>query len=123
MSMTNPAESGAGGRRRGPAMAGRKGIAASVVAARDGDQAAWDHLVDRFAPAVWDAARKCGLSTTDAARVSQATWLRLLEHLPWIERPESIGAWLVTAARRESVRLLRLAGQPAPDADGLYDPA
>jgi DNA-directed RNA polymerase specialized sigma24 family protein len=115
MSMTNPAESGAGGRRRGRAIDSRRGVAACVAAARDGDREAWDQLVERFAPAVWDAARKQGLSTADAARVSQATWLRLLEHLHFIERPDSIGAWLVTAARRESIRLLRLTGQPVPD--------
>jgi DNA-directed RNA polymerase specialized sigma24 family protein len=115
MSMTNPAESGAEGHRRGRAITGQWGIDDCVAAARDGDQEAWDHLVDHFAPAVWDTARRCGLSTDDAARVSQATWLRLLEHLSWIDEPDSIGAWLVAAARRESVRLLRLTGRPAPD--------
>jgi DNA-directed RNA polymerase specialized sigma24 family protein len=117
MSTTNPAGSDAEGRRRGRAITGQWAIDDCVAAARDGDQEAWDHLVDRFAPAVWDAARRCGLSTADAARVSQATWLRLLEHLHWIDQPESIGAWLVTAARRESVRLLRLTGRPAGETD------
>jgi RNA polymerase sigma factor (sigma-70 family) len=97
-----------------------------VAAARAGDQTAWDALVDRFAQTVWTIARSYRLNASDAADVSQTTWLRLVEHLDRIEQPERVGAWLATTARRESLRLLRqrsrqvLAGE---DFDERPDPS
>jgi RNA polymerase sigma factor (sigma-70 family) len=80
----------------------------------DGDQSAWNALVDRFAGTVWAIARAHRLDEATAADVSQTTWLRLLEHLDRIQQPERIGAWLATTARRESLRLIRLAGRQVP---------
>lgn len=72
-----------------------------------GDEKAWEALVDRFADLVWSVARGHGLGTADAADVSQTTWLRLAEHLRTLREPERVGAWLITTARRESLRTLR----------------
>ena len=47
------------------------------------------------------------LSDSDAADVEQTTWLRLLEHVGRLERPERVGAWLTTTARRECLAVLR----------------
>lgn len=82
-----------------------------VRAAAAGDPQGWAALVDRFAPCVWAIARSYRLSAADAADVSQTTWLRLLENLHLIRDPERVGAWLATTARRECLRLLRLAGR------------
>jgi RNA polymerase sigma factor (sigma-70 family) len=90
---------------------------ALVRRAANGDQAAWNALVERYAGTVWAVARGHRLSAADAADVSQTTWLRLVEHLHRIEQPERIGAWLATTARRESLRLLRLAGRQVPNGD------
>lgn len=92
-------------------------VSAWVMAAASGDRRAWDRLVDRFAPTVWAVARGHRLSAADAADVSQTTWLRLVEHLDRIEQPERIGAWLATTARRESLRVLRLAGRQVANGD------
>jgi RNA polymerase sigma factor (sigma-70 family) len=89
-------------------------VAEFVGAAIDGDAAAWNALVDRFAGLVWAIARRHRLSAADAADVSQTTWLRLVEHLERIEKPERIGAWLATTARHESLRVLRLANRSVP---------
>ena len=100
-------------------------VAALVQAASDGNRAAWNALVDRFAPTVWAIARGHRLNAADAADVSQTTWLRLVENLHRIEQPERIGAWLATTARRESLRVIRLAGRQTPsgeDLDTLPDP-
>lgn len=98
-----------------------------VQAALDGDQSSWEEIVDRFSGLVWSTARSHRLSNADAADVVQLTWLRLVEHLDRINDPDRLGAWLATTARRESLRVLRLAGrqtltgeidqfeQPAPD--------
>ena len=86
-------------------------LGALVNAALDGDEAAWAAIVDRFSGLVWSTARSHRLSNADAADVVQLTWLRLVEHLDRINDPERLGAWLATTARRESLRVLRLAGR------------
>jgi RNA polymerase sigma factor (sigma-70 family) len=95
----------------------RAEVAALVRAAAMGDQGAWDSLVDRFASTVWAVARGYRLNAADAADVSQTTWLRLVEHLNRIEQPERVGAWLATTARREALRVLRMAGRQIPSGD------
>ncbi len=82
-----------------------------VRRASGGDQAAWDSLVDRFAGTVWAIARAHRLDEATAADVSQTTWLQLVAHIDRIEQPERIGAWLATTARRESLRVIRMAGR------------
>jgi len=79
-----------------------------VLAARGGDADSWARLVERFAGLIWSVARNEGLSATDAAEVSQTTWLRLAEHIDDVHDPERLGAWLVTTARREAQRLGRV---------------
>src|ERR1700722_10215946 len=90
-----------------------------VSDAADGDSEAWDALVDRFAGTVWGVARAYRLSASDAADVSQTTWLRLVEHLDRIEQPDRIGGWLTTTARREALRVVRMSGRQIPTADEL----
>jgi RNA polymerase sigma factor (sigma-70 family) len=92
-------------------------VAALVKGAADGDQQAWNELVDRYAGTVFATARGHRLNAADAADVSQTTWLRLVEHLDRIEQPERVGAWLATTARRESLRVLRLAGRQVPNGE------
>jgi RNA polymerase sigma factor (sigma-70 family) len=82
-------------------------VRALVAAAAAGDRGAWETIVDRFAGLVWSVARGLGLGAADAADVSQATWLRLVEHLDRIREPAALGAWLATTARREGLALLR----------------
>jgi RNA polymerase sigma factor (sigma-70 family) len=94
--------------------------AALVRAAAAGDQDAWNALVDKFASTVWAIARGFRLNAADAADVSQATWLRLVEHLDRIHQPDRVGAWLATTARRESLRVLRLSGRQVPAGDDGY---
>jgi RNA polymerase sigma factor (sigma-70 family) len=97
-----------------PVVPDRSGLVELVRRASDGDQNAWNALVDQFAGVVWAVARAHRLDEATAADVSQTTWLRLVEHLDRIEQPERIGAWLATTARRESLRVIRLAGRLVP---------
>lgn len=92
----------------------QKAAGALVLAAADGNDEAWGVLVDRFAGLIWAIARSHGLSASDAADVSQSTWLRLAEHAHHIREPERIGGWLATTARNESVRLLRRGQRDIP---------
>jgi len=75
--------------------------------AAEGEQAAWDRIVDRYSGLVWSVARSYRLTGDDAADVSQTTWLRLVEHLGRLREPERLAAWLVTTAKRESLRVIR----------------
>jgi RNA polymerase sigma factor (sigma-70 family) len=93
-----------------------------VLAARAGDEAAWNGLVDEFSSLVWSIARAHRLSSSDAADVSQTTWLRLAEHLDRIREPERVGAWLATTARHECLSLLRRSQRELPLGDDLPEP-
>jgi len=76
-----------------------------VRRAGDGDQGAWNTLVDRYTRLLWSVARSHRLGAADAADVVQTTWLRLVEHLGRIHDPDRLAGWLVTTARRECVRV------------------
>jgi len=82
-------------------------LAELVQSASEGDQAAWNALVERFNGLLWATARAHRLSPSDSAEVVQTTWLRLVEHLDRIRDRDRLGAWLATTARRECLRLIR----------------
>jgi len=86
-------------------------------AAAAGDAAAWNGLVEGFSGLVWSVARAHRLSSADAADVFQTAWLRLAEHLGRIEKPEHVGAWLATTARREALRVARGSARVIPTQD------
>jgi RNA polymerase sigma factor (sigma-70 family) len=77
-----------------------------VKRASDGDQAAWDALVDRYTNLLWSVARGYRLERADATDVIQVAWLRLVEHLPRLRDPERVGAWLATTVRRECLQVI-----------------
>jgi RNA polymerase sigma factor (sigma-70 family) len=78
-----------------------------VVRARDGDQGAWDQIVERYAPMVWATCRRYGLSRADADDVGASVWLRLVERLETIREPAALPGWLATTTRHECLHLLR----------------
>jgi RNA polymerase sigma factor (sigma-70 family) len=82
-------------------------VAALVAAAAQGDEEAWGALIDRFAGLVSFVIQSYNLGAADATNVSQTTWLRLVENIDRIQKPEQVAAWLVAAAERECLRLLR----------------
>ena len=72
----------------------------------------------QIANLVWSVARSFQLGQSDASDVSQATWLRLVEHIDDVRDADKLGSWLATTARREALALLRRAGRdcrPATD--------
>jgi RNA polymerase sigma factor (sigma-70 family) len=85
--------------------------------AKLGDHRAWDALVARYGGMVWAVARAHRLGDADAADASQATWLKLLEHVGDIKEPRALGGWLATTARRECLRILRQSARVDPLAD------
>ena len=85
-----------------------------LAAASDGDQAAWNTIVDRYNRLLWAIARGYGLDSTNAADVVQTTWLRLVENLDRIAEPARLAAWLATTARRECLQVLRRTKRESP---------
>src|SRR5262245_64975338 len=93
------------------------GVEALVARAASGDTAAWDELVERFGRLVWSVTRAHRLPDADAADVFQTTWLRLVENIDRIAQPGSLGGWLATTARRESLAVLRRNARILPTDD------
>lgn len=81
-------------------------VTALVVTAAAGDQQAWRELVDRYAPLLVSVIRGFRLTPAETEDVAQTVWLRLVEHLDSLQEPRAIPGWLVTTARRESIRYL-----------------
>ncbi len=77
-----------------------------VQRAAQGDQRAWEQLVDWYGRLIWAMTRDFKLSDSDATDASQATWLRLLEHIDRLDHPERVGSWLAATARNECLRSL-----------------
>jgi RNA polymerase sigma factor (sigma-70 family) len=98
---------------------------ASLLArAGQGDQRAWDALVDQHTTLLYAVARSFRLAPADASDVVQTTWLRLVEHLDRIQDPTRLVGWLVTTARREALRVLRRGGRERPAVeDSVFDRA
>ena len=96
-----------------------------VEAARAGDAAAWDALVDRYLPLVTAVIRRLRLSPADADDVNQTVWLRLVEHLDRLREPRALPGWLASTARNEGLRLIKRRGRdlPVDPAEGAFDMA
>jgi RNA polymerase sigma factor (sigma-70 family) len=85
-----------------------------IEAARSGDAAAWDALVDRYLPLVTAVIRRLRLPPADADDVNQTVWLRLVEHLDRIREPRALPGWLATTARNEGLRQIRRRSRDLP---------
>jgi RNA polymerase sigma factor (sigma-70 family) len=92
-------------------------LAGLLAAAADGDQRAWDQIVDRFTNLLWSIGRAHRLDTSSINDVIQTTWLRLLENIHTIRDPDRLAGWLATTARRECLAMLRRSGRESPGLD------
>jgi RNA polymerase sigma factor (sigma-70 family) len=84
-----------------------------IAACRRGDAEAWQVLVLRYQRLIYTIPIRGGLDEQQAAEVFQTVFVRLVEHLPRIEQPDRLQAWLVTTAKRETWRLTRRQRQAA----------
>jgi RNA polymerase sigma factor (sigma-70 family) len=74
-----------------------------VDACRDGDQSAWDTLVERYKKLVYSVPVRYQLPPEDSADVFQGVWMDLYRNLHRLERVAGLRAWLLTAAARRSM--------------------
>jgi RNA polymerase sigma factor (sigma-70 family) len=77
-----------------------------IAACRRGDPTAWETLVLRYQRLIYTIPIRAGLDEEYAADVFQHVFVTLHQQLAKIDNPDRIRAWLVTTARRETLRLL-----------------
>ncbi len=96
-----------------------------VERARDGDQRAWNQIVERYGPLVWSICNRYQLNRSDIDDVGQTVWLLLVEQLGNLRVSAALPGWLATTTARECLRVLRAARRydlADPQADSLVPP-
>ena len=79
-----------------------------VQRVRQGDNRAWDEIVDGHQRLVYSIARRIGLNEDDSADVFQSTFLALYRNLDRISDARTIPKWLSVTASREALRVKRI---------------
>ena len=97
-----------------------------MTSARNGDEQAWDGLVERYAPLIWSICRRYRLSGADADDAGQTVWLHLVDQLDRLRDPAALPGWLATTTQRECLRIRRVAQRPqangyGPDIEDVPD--
>jgi RNA polymerase sigma factor (sigma-70 family) len=73
---------------------------------REGRVEAWRRLLEKYERLVFSVPRKYGLSTDDAADITQLTFTILVQSMDKLPEDSKLGGWLTTVARRHTWRLL-----------------
>jgi RNA polymerase sigma factor (sigma-70 family) len=84
-------------------------VIALVTRAVNGDQSAWNDIVERYASLVWSICTHYRLSDQDIEDAGQTVWLLLVEHLGKLREPAALPGWLVTTTHRECQRAITAA--------------
>jgi RNA polymerase sigma factor (sigma-70 family) len=84
-------------------------VAALVARVSDGDQAAWNEIVERYSPLVWSICLHYHLNREDIDDVGQNVWLLLVENIGRLREAAALPGWLATTTKHEALRVLRAA--------------
>jgi RNA polymerase sigma factor (sigma-70 family) len=79
---------------------------ALIEASRKGDSHAWQTLVERYQRLIYTIPRRAGFDESLASEIFQRVFAKLVANIHRIEQPERIQAWLVTTAKRETLRMV-----------------
>jgi RNA polymerase sigma factor (sigma-70 family) len=93
---------------KGPVMSDDSSVGALVARVGDGDQDAWNELIERYIPLVWSICVRYQLSRPDIDDVGQSVWLLLVENIGKLRDPAALPGWLATTTKRECLRILRV---------------
>jgi RNA polymerase sigma factor (sigma-70 family) len=77
-----------------------------IRACRKGKVGAWRRLLEKYERIVFSVPRRYGLSTDDAADITQLTFTILVQSIDKLPEDSKLGGWLTTVARRHTWRLL-----------------
>jgi RNA polymerase sigma factor (sigma-70 family) len=95
-----------------------------VARCRDGDEAAWNELVERFSRYVYAiAVQAFRLSEHDAEDVFQEVFARVYEHLGRLRSDDAVRPWIAQLTRRLCIDRLRSAGREGPAESEELEPA
>jgi RNA polymerase sigma factor (sigma-70 family) len=86
-------------------------VVALVRRATEGDQRAWDEIVERYASLVYAICTRYRLSSHDLEDVGQNVWLLLVEHLDKLREPAALPGWLATTTAHECLRVVKAASK------------
>ena len=90
-------------------MASYPSVTDLVTRAKNGEQQAWNALVERYAPLIWSICRHYRLEAADAEDVGQSVWLAFVTHLDHLRDSAALPGWLATTTRRECGRVINAA--------------
>jgi len=86
-----------------------------VSRCRDGEQAAWNELVERFSRYVYAICHQAfRLPPEDAEDVFQEVFARVYEHLDRLRSDDAIRPWIAQLTRRLCIDRLRSGGREGP---------
>lgn len=77
-----------------------------IQSCRAGDAGAWERLLNKYERLIFSISLNHGLTTEDAADVTQITFTILLQNLNTLPDEIRLASWLATVARRHTWRLL-----------------
>lgn len=80
---------------------------ALIQACLDGDESAWNELVERYGRLVYSIPRRYGFAANDADDVFQNVFTILLNRLHSLRDHTRLSAWLITTTHRECWRMGR----------------
>ena len=96
-------------------------VIALVARAGDGEQGAWNELIERYSPLVWSICVRYQLNRQDIDDVGQSVWLLLVEQIGSLREPAALPGWLATTTRRECLNLLRIRDRYTEFDDNQHD--
>lgn len=77
-----------------------------LQACRQGDESAWERVLDKYERLIFSIALNYGLTAEDAADISQLTFTIFLQRMDDLDEDSNLSAWLATVARRHTWRLV-----------------
>lgn len=75
-----------------------------VAACLEGDQQAWETLIDKYKRLIYSVPLKYGAAPEDAADVFQSVCVEVFNSLGQLKNTDSLRSWLITVAVRQSYR-------------------
>lgn len=86
-------------------------VVSLVTRAANGEQAAWDEIVERYSPLVWAICLRHQLDRQSIDDIGQTVWLRLVENIGRLRERAALPGWIAKTTRNECLRVLKAGGR------------
>lgn len=87
----------------------------------EGDQAAWETLIERYRRLIYLIPNKFGFSPSDCNDVFQTVCVKLIEHLSDLKDETKVSAWLIATTTRHCIHVQSLGRRDVSHADGMEE--